>query len=280
MADDRARVYGDEYVVVCRHQDEQDEFDMPFYRIRVGELEVTYDVMVQAYYITLPTSGGGARPFAIEGSEVSRESAMVIIDWDETQTRMKGIEVLGARPGVRMIVKEVAKPEEPRSPRHLRVIRPSEGGLVQLADWLAEKWHGDQVGKDGLPYIEHPRAVARIVASERGRELADRWNVDIETAQVVALLHDVLEDTEVTAEQMAEAGLPQEVIDVLRVMTKPKGADYMEYIQRVKGNPTARLVKWADLQHNQDRSRLPVITPEDEARFAKYARAEQALMED
>jgi|GEM_PF-852412 len=280
MADDRARVYGDEYVEVFRFQDEQDEFDMPFYRIRVGELQITYDVMVQAYYVTLPTSGGGARPFEIEGPEVSRESAMVIIDWDETETRMKGIEVLGGRPGGRMVVHEVPDPDEARSRPHLRVIRPNEGSLLHLADSLAERWHGDQMGKDGRPYIEHPRAVARIVASERGQELARRWNVDLELAQAVALLHDVLEDTAVTADEMAEAGLPQQVIDVLHVMTKPRGADYMDYIRRVKGNPTARLVKWADLQHNQDRTRLPVITPEDEARFAKYAAAEQLLMAD
>lgn len=280
MAGDRARVYGDEYVEVCCHLDEQDEFNKPFYRIRVGELEVTYDVMCQAYYITLPTSGGGARPFAVDGPEISRESAMVIIDWDETETRMKGIEVLGGRPGVRMLVREVGKPEEERARGHLRVIRPSDGSLVNLADSLAEKWHGGQMGKDGLPYIEHPRAVARIVASEQGRELARRWNVDLEEAQVVALLHDVLEDTPVTADQMAEAGLPREVIDVLQVMTKPEGADYMGHIRRVKLNPTARLVKWADLQHNQDRSRLPETTPEDEARFAKYATAERLLLED
>lgn len=157
-------------------------------------------------------------------------------------------------------------------------LTPEQSEVRKVSPSRRTAWHQGQVGKDSLPYVEHPRAVARIVAGEAGRALAARWNVNLETARAAALLHDLLEDTAITVAAMYSAGLPDKVIAAAQALTHKKDEPYMTYIHRVKKNPIARLVKWADLQHNQDRSRLPAITESDEKRFEKYAAAERELL--
>ena len=106
---------------------------------------------------------------------------------------------------------------------------------------LAYRAHENQVDKAGLPYILHPVHLAE--------------QMDTEEECMVALLHDVVEDTDITFEEL-EKEFPKTVIDALKLLTHDKETDYMEYIQKIKTNPIATKVKLADLKHNSDTSRL------------------------
>ena len=134
-----------------------------------------------------------------------------------------------------------------------------EQSMVDLALSIARKAHEGQLDKAGVDYIEHPIYVAS--------------RVDTEEEKAVALLHDVIEDSPVSAEELLQAGLPETVVTAVQVLTKKKEQDYQTYLETVKKNPLARVVKLADLKHNSDLSRLPSITAKDRERLKKYKKA-------
>ncbi|WP_336770678.1 HD domain-containing protein [Bacillus bombysepticus] len=136
---------------------------------------------------------------------------------------------------------------------------------IKIAYEIAQKAHAGQVDKAGMDYIKHPEAVASFV------------NTNEEKA--TAYLHDVLEDTELTANDLLSAGIPHNVVEGVQVLTKEKYTPYFEYLCRVKENSLARTVKLADLKHNSDRSRLARITDKDLKRLEKYRKAIQYLGE-
>lgn len=123
--------------------------------------------------------------------------------------------------------------------------------------------HKDQVDKSGLPYVFHPYHLA-----ERMEE---------ENAVVVALLHDLIEDTDYTLENLREMGFSEEVCEAIGVMTHQKGVSYFDYIRKIKQNPLATKVKLADLKHNSDLSRLDGVTGKDRERIEKYKKAMEML---
>ena len=131
--------------------------------------------------------------------------------------------------------------------------------MFELALSIAKKAHEEQYDKAGVAYIKHPLFVASLV--------------DTKEEKAVALLHDVLEDSPYTAEELILAGLPETVVTAVQVLTKKKGQDYQQYLELVKSNPIARCVKLADLKHNSDLSRLATITEKDMERFEKYKKA-------
>lgn len=131
--------------------------------------------------------------------------------------------------------------------------------FVQIAHEIAQKAHAGQVDKAGIDYIKHPEKVASFVHS------------DYEKA--TAYLHDTLEDTEVTAAELIQAGIPEEVVEVVELLIHDKNQDYFAYLEKVKGNPIARAVKLADLRHNSDLSRLTNISEKDRQRLEKYKKA-------
>ena len=135
----------------------------------------------------------------------------------------------------------------------------AEQSMVDLALSIARKAHEGQLDKAGVDYIEHPIYVAS--------------QVDTEEEKAVALLHDVIEDSSVSAEELLQAGLPETVVTAVQVLTKKKEQDYQTYLETVKKNPLARLVKLADLKHNSDLSRLSSITEKDRERLKKYKKA-------
>ena len=135
----------------------------------------------------------------------------------------------------------------------------AEQSMVDLALSIARKAHEGQLDKAGVDYIEHPIYVAS--------------QVDTEEEKAVALLHDVIEDSPVSAEELLQAGLPETVVTAVQVLTKKKEQDYQTYLETVKKNPLARVVKLADLKHNSDLSRLPSITAENRERLKKYKKA-------
>ena len=138
--------------------------------------------------------------------------------------------------------------------------------LYQQALAIAKDAHKGQVDKAGVDYIQHPLFVAS-------------W-VEGELAKTVALLHDVVEDSDWTLEDLRKEGLPEEVVQAVGIITKKRNENYEEYILRVKQNPLARQVKLADLKHNSDLSRLANVTDRDRKRVAKYQKAISFLSEE
>ena len=127
---------------------------------------------------------------------------------------------------------------------------------------IAYSAHMGQFDKAGVPYIFHPIHLAE--------------QMDTEEECIVALLHDVVEDTEVTFEDL-EKEFSKTIIDAIRLLTRDKSVDYMEYVKNLKSNTIARKVKLADLRHNSDPTRLIKITDKDIERINKYKRAIELL---
>ena len=125
--------------------------------------------------------------------------------------------------------------------------------------------HKDQVDKSGLPYVFHPF------------HLAEQMRTEDEVC--VALLHDVIEDTDYTIDDIRSAGMPKPVIDALLLLTHDSAVPYMDYVASLADNELARAVKMADLRHNSDASRLDVPTERDMKRIAKYKAAYDLLLE-
>ncbi len=123
---------------------------------------------------------------------------------------------------------------------------------------IAFNAHKDQLDRSQVPYIFHPMHLAE--------------QMDTEEECIVALLHDVVEDSEMTFEQL-EKEFSANVISALKLLTHDKAVDYMDYVKEIKKNPIAIKVKIADLTHNSDLSRLNVITEKDLKRKEKYQKA-------
>ena len=116
--------------------------------------------------------------------------------------------------------------------------------LTVKAMKIAYEQHAGQKDKAGLPYIFHPYHLAEQMG-------------DDEYAICTALLHDVVEDTNMTFEDLAGEGFPKEIIDALKCLTHEKGVPYLgAYIEGIKANPLAKKVKLSDLEHNLDATRL------------------------
>ena len=125
--------------------------------------------------------------------------------------------------------------------------------------------HKDQRDKSGAPYVFHPFHLAE--------QMSDEYTV------CAALLHDVVEDTDTTLEDLRLEGFPDEVLEALALLTHDDGSPYMEYVARLKDNPIARAVKLADLSHNSDPTRLEVLDDYALARAEKYRAAIRFLNE-
>ena len=128
---------------------------------------------------------------------------------------------------------------------------------------IAYNAHHGQVDKGGMPYVLHPVHLAE--------QMEDEYST------CVALLHDVVEDTGVTLEEL-EKIFPQPVIDAVALMTHPRGEPYLEYVARLKENPIAKAVKLADIAHNRDQSRVPDMSEEHRAYFQEKYRAAYELL--
>lgn len=125
--------------------------------------------------------------------------------------------------------------------------------------------HKDQVDKSGLPYVFHPFHLAE--------------QMDDEATTIVALLHDVIEDTEYTLADIEAMGYGKDIIDALALLTHDDDVDYFDYVKRIKDNPIAKAVKLADLMHNSDITRLDSITEKALERRNKYLKAIEILTE-
>ena len=135
--------------------------------------------------------------------------------------------------------------------------------LTKKAMEIAFRAHKEQLDKSGLPYIYHPIHLAEQMRSEE--------------AICVALLHDVVEDTPITIDQLKAAGFPPQVTDALALLSHDPTTDYMAYVEKISQNPIASQVKLADLRHNSDLTRLEHPDERALARVKKYSAAIRLL---
>lgn len=137
--------------------------------------------------------------------------------------------------------------------------------LTKKAMKLCFTAHKDQTDKSGLPYVFHPFHLAEQMPDE--------------LTTVTALLHDVVEDTACTFQDLREMGFPAAVLEALALLTHDDGTPYLDYVARLKENPIARAVKLADLRHNSDLTRLEHVDARALSRVEKYRKAITLLEE-
>lgn len=130
---------------------------------------------------------------------------------------------------------------------------------------IAYNAHHGQVDKSGVPYIFHPIHVAE--------------QMETEEECIVALLHDTVEDTNITFEVL-EKEFSTTVIEALKLLTHDESIDYFDYVRKLKSNPIAKKVKLADLYHNSDITRMENPTEKDWKRKEKYHKAILILLEE
>ena len=135
--------------------------------------------------------------------------------------------------------------------------------LTKKALKLCFEAHKNQVDKTGLPYVFHPFHLAE--------QMKDEYST------VCALLHDVVEDTKYTFEDLINMGFPNEVIEALKLLTHADDVPYMDYVKALSVNPIAKAVKIADLTHNSDTTRLDVVDEWALKREDKYKKALEFL---
>lgn len=138
--------------------------------------------------------------------------------------------------------------------------------MTKKAIKLMFEKHKDQVDKSGMPYVFHPFHLAE--------------QMDDEETTITALLHDIVEDTDTTFEDLRKLGFSDNVINALKLMTHDKNVDYFEYVKNISKNPIARKVKIKDLEHNMDTSRLDEVTDKDLERVKKYKKCYKYLLKN
>ncbi len=139
----------------------------------------------------------------------------------------------------------------------------NELDLLEKAIRIAVEAHRGQRDKYGAPYILHPLRVMALV--------------DTALEKTVAILHDVVEDSDWTFEELKTEGFPPAVLAALEAVTKREGEAYEDFVKRSAGHPLARRIKLADLEDNMDVRRLPEVTEKDRERLQKYLKAYRLL---
>ncbi len=131
--------------------------------------------------------------------------------------------------------------------------------LTKKALKIAFEVHKEQTDKTGLPYIYHPIHLAEQMQDE--------------STICVALLHDTVEDGNITFDFLREKGFPEEIVSAIALLTHDENVPYMEYVKHISTNPIAKIVKLADLRHNSDLSRLSAVDEKAISRYNKYQAA-------
>lgn len=152
--------------------------------------------------------------------------------------------------------------------------------IVESAYLLAVKAHEGQVDKLGKAYITHPEAVAMILTiSPAFHNLNSEEKI---FALAAAYLHDVVEDTGYTVEDLTLMGFPETVVNAVELLTfKPKLYTRSEYYEMLLTSPVARSVKVADLVHNNTHHRVIHLPEDQQERLAvKYGKAKEALLQE
>ena len=136
-------------------------------------------------------------------------------------------------------------------------------GLLEKAAFICVTKHQGQRDKAGAAYFQHPMRVA--------------MNCEKDEEKIVALLHDTIEDTDVTPEWLKQQGFSDEIVEAILSVTRNPGEDYQCFVERAKKNPIGRVVKIHDLEDNLNVLRLKEVTPEMAERLTKYLKALECL---
>ncbi len=127
---------------------------------------------------------------------------------------------------------------------------------LEKAIIIAARAHAGQVDKAGCPYILHPLRVM--------------LHVSLPEERITAVLHDVIEDTDVTYEYLSAEGFPIEILEAIEALTKLDGEERIDATRRAAVNPIARVVKMSDVKDNMDLSRIDKPTEDDYKRQDEY----------
>jgi len=139
---------------------------------------------------------------------------------------------------------------------------------IDRAIMIASIAHAGQKDKAGKPYILHPLRVMLTVASDKNAT---------DEQKIVAVLHDVIEDTYVQEQQLRENGFSEDIINAIKSVTKIEGESRIDAAKRTKLNAIGRVVKLADLKDNMDLSRIENLTAKDLLRVAEYEEVKKIL---
>ncbi|MCY1416766.1 Bifunctional (p)ppGpp synthase/hydrolase relA [compost metagenome] len=135
---------------------------------------------------------------------------------------------------------------------------------LERAIAVAARAHEGQRDKAGVAYILHPlRVMLRVDTTEQ---------------RIVAVLHDVLEDSPMTLADLAREGFPLKILAAVNALSRRPGENYQAFVERLADDPLAKAVKLADIEDNSDLSRLAAPGPEDLARLARYRLAADYLL--
>lgn len=155
--------------------------------------------------------------------------------------------------------------ENKQDPQLSHASREESAKLLDKAAQICVSKHAGQRDKMGCAYFQHPMRVAMRCLSD--------------DEKIVALLHDTIEDTDVTPEYLIAEGFPQYIVDGILSVTKREGESYEDFVARAALNPLGRVVKLHDLEDNLDVFRLDSVSPQMAARFTKYLAARQYLLQ-
>lgn len=134
---------------------------------------------------------------------------------------------------------------------------------LERAIAVAAKAHEGQRDKGGAAYILHPlRVMLRVDTTEQ---------------RIVAVLHDVLEDSAMTLADLAREGFPLKILAAVEALSRRPDESYEAFVARLADDPLAKAVKLADIEDNSDLSRIAMPGPEDLARLERYRRAADFL---
>jgi len=131
--------------------------------------------------------------------------------------------------------------------------------MINKALRLCFDAHINQVDKSGVPYVFHPIHLAE--------------QMDDEISIICALLHDVVEDTKYTFEDIKTLGFSEDVIDILKLLTHDKDTPYLEYVKQITTNKIASKIKLADIKHNSDLTRLEEVNDQILDKIKVYKQA-------
>ena len=135
---------------------------------------------------------------------------------------------------------------------------------IERAVAIAAEAHAGQTDRAGQPYVLHPlRLMLRMTTADE---------------RIAAALHDVVEDSDWTLDDLRAEGFSEAVVTAVEHLTHPEGMEYMAYVERAASHPVARRVKLADLEDNMDTTRLGEVTDKDARRLQKYHRARRILL--
>lgn len=138
--------------------------------------------------------------------------------------------------------------------------------LIETSLRIALRAYAGKTDKSGREYILHP---LRVMA---------KMETDLEMS--AALLHDVIEDSDITPEELLAEGIPAEVVEAVQHLTRNQGEEYQDFVARAKQNKIAARVKIADIEDNINVLRLPTLNETDLARVQKYHAAWRLLQDE